>query len=304
MKTFILMLFFNFTLLFAQDTGIVKYLPLKTGNIWIYNYIGSSSSGSVKLTITGTVINNSHIFYNLSQTGTPCACSFNSYSPFLTQLNSGIRIDSSTGNILWNRPGTCTWNLNESFLDSLKMNPVNLVNTSCYTTSCQDTNNQNIFGTSLKTKLVGLPVPTYYMFRRYAKGIGLVYSVMGCYAGTTCVYTLRGCVIDGIVYGDTSYLTGVNQISTEIPDKFELQQNYPNPFNPTTHFGFRIAEFGLVRLTVFDVLGKEVQLLVNEELQPGSYETEWDASAYPSGVYFYKLESGSFTETKKMVLIK
>ncbi len=103
--------------------------------------------------------------------------------------------------------------------------------------------------------------------------------------------------------------TGIHQNNTEVPDKFALLQNYPNPFNPVTHFGFRIAEFGLVKLTIYDALGKEVTALINQQLRPGTYEADWDASAYPSGVYYYKLKVNTsqrdvFTETKKMVLIK
>ena len=97
--------------------------------------------------------------------------------------------------------------------------------------------------------------------------------------------------------------TGISLIS-ELAESFKLSQNYPNPFNPVTHFEFRIADFGLVRLTVFDAIGREIEALVNQQLQPGTYEVSWDASAYPSGVYYYRLEAGSFTETKKIVLIK
>ncbi|NOS84167.1 MAG: T9SS type A sorting domain-containing protein, partial [Ignavibacteria bacterium] len=137
----------------------------------------------------------------------------------------------------------------------------------------------------------------------YLKGIGRIRNGWAELMNY-CFDTLKGCVINGVLYGDTSTLVGINQLSTELPERFELYQNYPNPFNPVTHFGFRIAEFGLVKLTVFDMLGKEVAKLVNQQLQPGSYEADWDASAFPSGVYYYKLESGNFTETKKMVLIK
>lgn len=99
-------------------------------------------------------------------------------------------------------------------------------------------------------------------------------------------------------------LTFVTHDPVITPEKFSLSQNYPNPFNPVTNFGFRIAEFGLVKLTIYDAVGKEIAIIVNEEMQPGSYSVDWDASNYPSGVYFYKLESGSFVESKKMVLIK
>lgn len=100
----------------------------------------------------------------------------------------------------------------------------------------------------------------------------------------------------------------VNNLNTEIPSKFSLSQNYPNPFNPVTKIRFGIpALSGLsndVKLVIYDALGKEVVVLVNEKLTPGNYETSWDAAAYPSGVYYYKLVSGSFSEVRKMVLVK
>lgn len=99
-------------------------------------------------------------------------------------------------------------------------------------------------------------------------------------------------------------LIGIQQLSSEIPQNFSLSQNYPNPFNPVTHFGFRIADFGLVRLSVYDALGREVTILVDQQLRPGTYEASWDASAYPSGVYFYKLQAGKFSNVKKMILVK
>lgn len=85
---------------------------------------------------------------------------------------------------------------------------------------------------------------------------------------------------------------------------FQNSENYPNPVNPVSKFGFRIADFGSVKLTIYDAIGKEIIALVNEELKPGTYEVSWNAPSYPSGVYYYKLESDKFTETKKMVLIK
>jgi photosystem II stability/assembly factor-like uncharacterized protein len=97
---------------------------------------------------------------------------------------------------------------------------------------------------------------------------------------------------------------GVQKISSEIPVYYHLSQNYPNPFNPKSNIKFDIAKLGDVKLIIYDVLGREIETLVNEELQPGIYETEWDASNNPSGVYFYKLITAGYTETRKMVLVK
>jgi photosystem II stability/assembly factor-like uncharacterized protein len=112
-------------------------------------------------------------------------------------------------------------------------------------------------------------------------------------------------------------LIGFSKTSNEIPVSFALHQNYPNPFNPSTKIKFQIplnkakpgsdvgGERGLsVRLIVYDILGRDIATLVNERLKPGTYEVEWEASNFPSGVYFYKLTTVSFTQTKKMVLVK
>ncbi len=105
---------------------------------------------------------------------------------------------------------------------------------------------------------------------------------------------------------------GIHKIGNEIPSKYKLYQNYPNPFNPTTKIKFNIPlsrgvpeGWGvLTRLTIYDILGREVATLVNEQLKPGNYEVEWNGSSYASGVYFYKLQTNEFIETKKMILLK
>lgn len=98
----------------------------------------------------------------------------------------------------------------------------------------------------------------------------------------------------------------IKVISQNIPDVFTLHQNYPNPFNPATKIRFDIAmnQRDNVRLIVYDGLGKEIAELVNEKLNAGSYEVEFHSGQLTSGVYFYKLTSGSFSEIKKMVLVK
>ncbi len=88
------------------------------------------------------------------------------------------------------------------------------------------------------------------------------------------------------------------------PLDYSLQQNYPNPFNPITTIKYQIPELSSVTLKVYDVLGSEVATLINEEKPSGSYEVDFDASTLPSGIYFYRLQTGSFVETKKMVLMK
>ena len=96
----------------------------------------------------------------------------------------------------------------------------------------------------------------------------------------------------------------IKSISSSTPNSYSLSQNYPNPFNPVTRIKFDIAKLSDVKLIIYDVLGREIAVLVNEPPSPGTYEAEWDGTNYPSGVYFYKLITADYTETKKMILIK
>lgn len=99
-------------------------------------------------------------------------------------------------------------------------------------------------------------------------------------------------------------LIGIQPVSNEIPERFALHQNYPNPFNPATKIKFDIPFSSFVMITVFDVLGKEITVLVNQNMNAGSYEAEFDGTKVSSGVYFYKIVAGDYTEIKKMVLVK
>lgn len=98
--------------------------------------------------------------------------------------------------------------------------------------------------------------------------------------------------------------TSVQEISSTIPDYFDLKQNYPNPFNPSTKIEYTIPEASFVQLRVLDMLGSEVANLVNEEQLVGNYEVTFDASGLSSGVYLYILRTGKFFQTKKMILTK
>ena len=102
----------------------------------------------------------------------------------------------------------------------------------------------------------------------------------------------------------TGGLTSVNQSSENIPIKYSLLQNYPNPFNPVTHLEFGISELGFVSLKVYDVLGNEIKTLVNEIKSPGVYKVVFDGSNLSSGIYFYKITAGEFSEVRKMTLLK
>jgi hypothetical protein len=117
---------------------------------------------------------------------------------------------------------------------------------------------------------------------------------------------LFACTIhQGIWRINIDELVGINEGTHNItPNSFSLEQNYPNPFNPVTKIKFSIPSEGYTNLKVYDALGREVETLINRNLQPGEYEMNFDASALPNGIYYYTLSSGSYTETRKMTLIK
>jgi Secretion system C-terminal sorting domain/X-Pro dipeptidyl-peptidase C-terminal non-catalytic domain len=104
-----------------------------------------------------------------------------------------------------------------------------------------------------------------------------------------------------------NFVIGIQQISAEVPGEFSLQQNYPNPFNPATKIRFSVPSTGkndFLRLSVFNITGREVTVLIDENYKAGTYEIDWDASGYSTGVYFYKMTAGDFTSVKKMMLVK
>jgi hypothetical protein len=104
--------------------------------------------------------------------------------------------------------------------------------------------------------------------------------------------------------GDLSTLLRIEQISSAIPTEFNLKQNYPNPFNPTTTIEFDVQKAGQVTLEIYNLQGQKVAALLNERMNPGTYQAVFDGRSLPSGVYFYQLRTETFTSVKKMILTK
>ena len=110
----------------------------------------------------------------------------------------------------------------------------------------------------------------------------------------------------------TTVITAIGQLDEDLPREYALAQNYPNPFNPTTAISFQLSAVSVVTLKVIDVLGREIATLVNDVRSAGTYTVQWDASSFPSGTYFYRLQAGDastsaargFVETKKMILLR
>ncbi len=144
----------------------------------------------------------------------------------------------------------------------------------------------------------------YGVFKRYAYHIGAA-------AGNDLFVAFRYLTdvsIDGFaVFLDDVMvkgpLTSVSQTSS-LPSEMSLSQNYPNPFNPSTTIEWSVPSESKVSLRIFNMIGQEVSTLVNANMEPGSYRTTWDASSNPTGMYFYRLQIGDRTETRKMVYLR
>lgn len=132
----------------------------------------------------------------------------------------------------------------------------------------------------------------------YALGLGLIASTIELNNST-----LVGAIIDGVVWGDTT-ITEINEIQINSEPNFILYQNYPNPFNPTTTISWNSPEEGFVGLMVFDILGREVALLVNEHREAGVHSTEFNATELSSGVYIYRIHIGEYIQSRCFILQK
>ena len=278
---------------FPADTASVKYFPLKAGNTWYYKTTFSPIPFP-------PVFHKDYIEKDTSINGI-------TYFKFYKHGSASfLRVDSVKGNLLAYSSGNgCGSYANDKIIDSLASSPGNQIiclYQNIQIRRCASTGTQNVFGIISDTKDFshdGLFVENI----KYAKNFGVIYSCSGEPPPCGNFTNLIGCRIDGIVYGDTNF-TNIKQIGNSVPEYFSLSQNYPNPFNPKTIINYELSITNFVNIKVFDALGKEVATLVNENQNAGSYSVEFYGEGMPSGIYFYKLEAGDFTETKRMILLK
>ncbi|MBK6504966.1 MAG: T9SS type A sorting domain-containing protein [Ignavibacteria bacterium] len=142
---------------------------------------------------------------------------------------------------------------------------------------------------------------TYYFRGWTGGGTGSYTSPDSSGADSAVTVQMRGPITETARWATT---IGINQLSSLVPEKYNLFQNYPNPFNPSTNIKFDIVKLGAVKIVIYDALGRESEVLVNEVLSPGSYNADFNAANLPSGIYYYKIITADFSDVKKMLLIK
>lgn len=159
---------------------------------------------------------------------------------------------------------------------------------------------ENLFGLNVTVKDIFINLLFNRSDERWTEEFGLVFGV-NIYGNSYSI--LKGCVVNGTVYGDTT--TVITGIKEELPESsFALSQNYPNPFNPATYIQYSVPYYTNVTIEIFDVIGRRISTLLNEQQNAGSYNVVFDGSKINSGIYFYKITAGKFVQIKKMILMK
>ncbi len=274
-------------------TDFSSYFPLQIGNRYLYHWNDLYQSGDFWAQITKDTIVNGHRYFFMSN--------------FPLYYNLFVRFDTATSSIFVLNPNTnCNGYINEYLIDSLRAVVGNTYH-NCGTTvpniTCTNISSLNLFN--------GLPVQSkefkhdglILSYISYGRNFGIVKYSAGEPPPPNYFVTLKGCIQNGVVYGDT-IMTNINKESSEIPVNYSLEQNYPNPFNPVTNIKFEIPKSSFVKISVYDITGREIDVLVNEQMQTGIYKVSWNGFQHSSGVYFCRMTSGGFTDTKRMVLIK
>lgn len=274
--------------------------PLKPGNYWKYVDVGGMFSDTQCYEVTDSTRNLLGLNFNIVQSfGSPSYIRYSGYK-MLTTDSTYIKYTTYVPDSIYTYyKANCR--IGESWIE-----PVNEFIT--YTFSVIDTFHISAWGHNYFTKLIKITdFNGTEVYQVWADHLGLMEEQgVGQYH-----MVLRGCVIDGVIYGDTTTIVSVDDVP-ENPNSFQLFQNYPNPFNPSTTIKYSIASPNLskgealvkVSMIIYDILGNKVVTLVNKEQTPGIYEVSFDASALSSGVYLYTIKAGSFVQTKKMLLMK
>ncbi len=290
---------------YATDTASIKYMPLHVGDRWVYNSTSWSRADGNQYWVSAIACTHSAVFNNRTY--------FFLISEMSQLMNGYFRVDSVTGSLyIYDQSNSCPYYYCEKLYDSLSA-AVNDSNKNCALDYKCTGLSSVVFANRIWVKKSfsqvhqGANYGSTYS-KVYIKYIGL-YSLVGSswggggYGGSGSA--LKGCRVNGITYGDTSMIyVGIKTLSVSLPTKYKLYRNWPNPFNPVTNIRFEIPKSSYVKITVYDLTGKEIETLVNQNLKPGAYETSWNASNYSSGIYFCKIQAGEYTETKKMVLLK
>jgi hypothetical protein len=281
-------------ILSSQVNPAINFYPLHVGDVWQYkvtyrppNYQDKISYLS-KRVLADTLLSNGNRYFLVEQPPF-------TYDEINLSEKVFVRIDSASG-IVYKYDSNNTEEKFDSLYSELYDHFQGLI--------CWDVSDKTVFSEVRKTRMIGNPITTngndFHWSMAMNIGIYSQSNYMCMVACTGNAYELVYAKINGKEYG----ILMSREEESQIPLSFQLFQNYPNPFNPATKIQYSISKTSFVSLKIHDILGREIQNLVNEEKLPGSYEVIFNGSTLGSGVYFYKLTAGKFSQTKKLLLIK
>lgn len=294
MKKFLIIFFLLFQFLLSSFSFLLAQgIPLDLDNIWISEYPDGGFIYRATLIDTNYFFNNN--FY--SQIKYSNSSSLYSYTRFNAADSFYYNYSE---NYNYNNGDIPIYKLNCALGDTFSY-PLNQF--ARFTKEVIDAYETNVFDTIVTIKIIhwsagGLVEGTEI----WTDEFGLLYRDQSS-EGFVIDFVLRGCIIKGKAYGDTTYTVNVDDEPNNYFD-FKLFQNFPNPFNPSTNIEYQLNKYSFVSLIVYDLLGNEIAILVNEEKYPGKYSTRFIGSNLTSGIYFYKLTIGGNTKVRKMMLLK
>lgn len=281
----------NTVAVIAQSGYLDGKFPLDSGNVWVYygySY-GFDPYDFGNETITIDTIQYNIIYHRM--TGTPMYLRLRDDGYFVQRLDSSSINEPNNEQIFYKK--------NAVIGDSW----TNTFGTTNYTSVVTDTFPAYIFDTVVVGKNIYIDAYLNIFNQVWTEEFGLLY--VEDFYGPLCY--LAGCIINGRLYGDTSATLVEYEPLTILPKNLELLQNYPNPFNPITNIEYVLPKESYVNLAVYNSLGEEIAVLVNEYQRSGKYKVQFSTSEInnlSSGVYFYSLKTGNNIKTKKMVFLR
>ncbi|GAB4288087.1 MAG: hypothetical protein Kow0098_05390 [Ignavibacteriaceae bacterium] len=298
-KFYLVIIFYFFNQIIFPQLG-TNLAPLQKDNFWVYEY---DDGYRYKYTVIDTNYIIDSIKYNLIE------YSYFPDSPYLLRLRNdnfyAFKRDSSYPSL---NNEQLYYKKNATIGDKwVQLHPYTNMFNLYY--EIIDTHTTTVFNKPIIEKLLFVTDSSglWEVTQIWCEEFGLLYE--DCSSGFgNCFSILMGCLINGDVYGDTSFIVSVDE-SAEIINRYELYQNYPNPFNPTTTISYSIPENSLVQIKVYDILGNRVAELVNEQQSAGEYSVNFNAENLSSGVYIYRITAMKdnriiFSQSKQMILMK
>ncbi len=309
----------------ADTTGITEGNP-GANQVWNFSTLSRVDSTTIQWMLpTSTPYANLFPTSNIAALDT-CYNYFNeqnTYVELVGYYSHGDAVHYPNPETILTYPFTYNSTMSDNFITGFNMSNDSVYETGTETALGDGYGIINLpFGTFINSLRIKHTINLYDTSITYHQGFHSTYTIYEWYVPGKKFYVFKIVYITislpvppynftrkNVFYNPASVPIGIQKIGKDVPEKYNLSQNYPNPFNPNTKIKFDLphpSEGGAqaVKLVIYDLLGREISTLVNEKLSPGTYEADFDGSNFSSGVYFYNLKTDTYSETKRMMLVK